>query len=100
MCFISDTDKLAYHSDYDEARYGPDPVIASVSFGAERDFILRRNADHDRKIVFALGAGAAMLMHGTCQKTWEHSVPARKAGFVNGRINLTFRYRTPSPTRE
>ena len=64
-----------------------------MSFGAERDFYLRRKSDHDRKVQFALGAGAALLMHGTCQKTWEHSVPARKVG--SGRINLTFRYRLP-----
>ena len=45
-----------------------DPVIASLSFGAERDFFLRRKADHDDKTVFSLGGGAALLMAGKCQK--------------------------------
>ena len=88
-------DHLAYHSDYDEKRYGTAPVIASLSFGAERDFILRRKDDKDDKTVFALGAGAALLMAGACQTEYAHSVPARKSSGVVGRINLTFRYRLP-----
>lgn len=31
-------------------------MIASVSFGASRDFDLRLNADHARKVRFPLGA--------------------------------------------
>ena len=88
-------DHLAYHSDYDEKRYGKAPVIASLSFGAERDFLLRRKADKDDKTVFALGGGAALLMAGACQSEYEHSVPVRKSSVIGGRINLTFRHRLP-----
>ena len=57
---------------------------------------MRCKADTDKKYVFALGGGAALLMHGeNCQKTWEHGVPARKGSAPCGRINLTFRYRIP-----
>lgn len=72
-------------------RYGPEPVIASVSFGDKRDFVLRRKSDHSDQRVFSLGGGAALIMHGKCQQTWEHSLPKRK-GRPNPRINLTFRH--------
>ena len=87
---------LAYHRDKDAKVYGDAPVIASVSFGCERDFELRKCKATDEKYVFALGGGAALLMHGAnCQKTWEHGVPARAGAPPGGRINLTFRYRIP-----
>ncbi len=81
---------MGWHDDHDAARYGADPVIASVSFGVERDFLLRRNADESDKRVFKLGGGAVLVMGGTCQRTWKHSLPARKSA-PGARINLTFR---------
>ena len=35
------SDYVSWHAD-DEALYGPTPEIASVSFGCERDFLLRK----------------------------------------------------------
>ena len=84
-------DSLSWHDDFDAARYGEDPVIASVSFGAERIFRLRRKADTAEQVDFTLGAGAILVMAGTCQKTWQHCVPKR-AKTPTERINLTFRY--------
>ena len=39
---------------------------------------------------FLLGCGSLLLMRGTLQQHWVHSVPKRK-GLEGGRINLTFR---------
>lgn len=86
----SGDDYLSWHDDHDVKRYGPEPVIASVSFGDKRDFMLRRKSNNSDKYVFSLGGGAALIMHGKCQQTWEHSLPARK-GRPCGRINMTFR---------
>lgn len=73
-----------------EKLYGLNPVIGSASFGVPRDFILRRNADRSQKVPFHLGPGDLLVMGGTCQHTWQHSVPPRRR--VEGaRINLTFR---------
>lgn len=83
-------DCLGWHDDQDVARYGEEPHIASVSFGTERVFRLRRKANNDEKVDFKLGGGAILLMHGTMQATWEHSVPAKKGALE--RINLTFRH--------
>ncbi len=72
------------------ARYGANPSIASVSFGAERAFQMRNKKRHEQKVEFSLGGGAVLLMSGTAQATWQHSVPKR-ASLPGARINLTFR---------
>ena len=81
-------DYLSWHSD-NEKELGLNPTIASVNFGAERDFILRMN-DEPIKITIPLGHGSLLLMSGELQKYWEHSVPKRKK-VKDMRINLTFR---------
>ena len=69
---------------------GEEPTIASVSLGATRDFLLRKNSDHSEKHVFNLSSGDLIIMRGNTQKTWMHAVP-RRANVKDGRINLTFR---------
>jgi len=80
---------MGWHSDQDLRRYGDAPNIASVSFGAERDFVLKRKDESGRQLVYRLGGGAALLMGGKTQEFWQHSVPRRAGAFA--RINLTFR---------
>lgn len=62
----------------------------SASFGAARDFIVRRNSDHSQKVTFVLGSGDVLVMGGSMQDHWMHSVPKR-AHVPGPRINLTFR---------
>ena len=83
-------DNMGWHSDEDIPRYGEDPHICSVSFGAERVFRLRRNSDHTEQVYFTLGGGAVLLMHGKTQKFWQHSLPKRSGALE--RMNLTFRF--------
>ena len=54
-------DHMSWHSD-NEALYGPQPVIGSVSLGEARDFVLRENDDHDHKLMFSLGNGDMLTM--------------------------------------
>ena len=54
-------DHMSWHSD-NEALYGSQPVIGSVSFGEARDFVLRHNDDHSLKIIFPLGNGDMLTM--------------------------------------
>ncbi|KAI3424264.1 hypothetical protein D9Q98_009618 [Chlorella vulgaris] len=82
-------DSIAWHSD-SEPLYGSNPTIASISLGAARDFLLRRNADHSDKYRFRLGGGALLAMSGPVQQQWMHSVP-RRAALAGERISLTFR---------
>ena len=82
-------DHMGWHAD-DETELGDNPVIASVNFGATRDFVLRRIDDPTQKIVIPLQHGSLLVMRGELQHYWQHSLPKRKA--VNSsRFNLTFR---------
>lgn len=84
-------DTVSWHSD-DEPGLGTDPVIASVSLGASREFVLRHRFRRDLhgKISLTLNDGSLLLMAGSTQQCWEHSVP-RRMGVTDARINLTFR---------
>lgn len=82
-------DRIAWHSD-NETLFGDRPTIASASFGCRRDFVLRRNADTTDKYRFCLGEGDVLIMKGSTQEHWKHSVPKR-ADVEGGRISLTFR---------
>ncbi|KAK9834792.1 hypothetical protein WJX74_010721 [Apatococcus lobatus] len=81
-------DNLGWHSD-NEKLFGPKPTIASVSLGARRDFVLRRNSDHSQKWKCSLGEGDILIMKGRTQSDWMHSIPKRSS--CGPRINLTFR---------
>lgn len=85
--YRSGRDSVGWHSD-DEPELGPEPRIASLSYGAKRDFLMRDKLT-GRKLKLALGDGDLLVMGGTCQQEWEHSVPKRAA--AGERINLTFR---------
>jgi alkylated DNA repair dioxygenase AlkB len=80
-------DSVSWHSD-DEAELGKNPVIASISLGAARTFLMRHKTTGERKR-FTLTHGSLLVMAGNCQEEWEHSVP--KCSAKGERINLTFR---------
>lgn len=82
-------DHMGWHSD-DEPGLGKQPLIASVSLGAGRDFVLRRKDDHRHKISLHLQHGSLLLMAGTTQQCWQHALPRRRQ-LTQERINLTFR---------
>src|SRR5262249_30129881 len=81
-------DSLSYHAD-NERELGPNPVVASVSLGAVRKFVLQ-HAGSKETLSFLLAPGSLLIMGGTCQHYWRHAVPKTKA-VVGERINLTFR---------
>jgi len=82
-------DSMGWHSD-DEPELGPEPVIASVSFGATRDFALRHKHQKTHKMKLSLPSGSLLLMSGRLQQCWQHRVP-KTCLPVGERINLTFR---------
>jgi alkylated DNA repair dioxygenase AlkB len=81
-------DSIGFHAD-DEPELGVNPVIGSISLGAERRFILKHPASGE-KLEFALPHGSLLVMGGTSQLHWRHGVPKTKKP-VGPRINLTFR---------
>lgn len=82
-------DSMGWHRD-NEKELGTNPVIASVSFGAPRRFLLRHYTDKKLVREIVLTHGSLLLMRGETQHYWEHSIPktAKPAG---SRINITFR---------
>ncbi len=88
-------DCMGMHSD-DERELGPQPAIASLSFGHPRMFTLKhkvRGAAAPIKI--ALGDGSLLLMSGDTQKNWRHGI-ARTRRSCTARVNLTFRLIFPA----
>lgn len=82
-------DSMGWHRD-NEKELGPQPVIASVSLGAERVFQLRRYRSGEKSISVPLTSGSLLVMRGDCQTFWEHRIP-KTSRAVGQRINLTFR---------
>lgn len=81
-------DSMGWHSD-DEPELGPEPVIASLSLGGTRRFVLKHRRT-DARHAIELPSGSLLLMHGATQRDWKHALP-RTARPVAARINLTFR---------
>lgn len=79
---------MAWHSD-DEKSLGRDSTIASVSLGADREFRFKHKR-LDEKISVLLESGSLLVMKGTTQTHWLHSIPKTKK-IRTPRINLTFR---------
>lgn len=82
-------DAMGWHSD-DEPELGQRPVIASVSLGGERRFLLREKRKGARSLGLTLAHGSLLLMHGDLQQRFQHALP-RTAKDIGARINLTFR---------
>ncbi len=80
-------DAMGWHRD-DEPELGDSPVIASLSLGATRRFLLK--ADAGDRHAFELAQGDLLLMSGESQRRYRHALP-RTAKPVGPRINLTFR---------
>ncbi|WP_119009631.1 alpha-ketoglutarate-dependent dioxygenase AlkB family protein [Vibrio superstes] len=81
-------DSMGWHKD-NEKELGTHPMIASVSFGATRRFVLR-HCQSKTKLEFLLKEGALLIMAGELQEYWQHSVP-KTTKISQSRINLTFR---------
>jgi alkylated DNA repair dioxygenase AlkB len=79
---------MGWHSD-DEGSLGKNNTIASLSFGAERKFSFKHK--RTKQIVsLVLEHGSLLVMKGTTQSNWLHSLPKSK-NRTQPRINLTFR---------
>ena len=81
-------DHLGWHSD-DELINGSEPLIASISLGAERRFDMRHR-ETGEVVSAPLGHGTLLVMSGLSQKCWEHRIP-KMPRIADPRINLTFR---------
>lgn len=113
--YATGSDSISYHSD-DEHFLEREPAIASFSFLGVRDFLMKHKPPGQAKgkatraegaadpvteaeiakaagspLKFALRPGTMILMRGTTQSNWLHSIPKRAGDGGGGRINITFR---------
>lgn len=79
---------MGWHSD-DETSILRDSGIASISLGAEREFRLKHKTGGE-KVSILLESGSLLVMKGSTQRHWLHSIPKTKT-VITPRINLTFR---------
>ena len=83
-------DSMGFHSD-DERELGARPVIASLSLGEERTFVMKHRVNKILKpIRLRLASGSLLLMKGETQRYWKHGI-AKESFPCGPRINLTFR---------
>lgn len=105
-------DFMGWHSD-DERSLGAEPIIASVSVGAQRKFVIRKKrprvfdslassnnasraseqhfSDFD-KLEYILTHGSLLVMSGRMQQRYQHSLPKVALSRCSDmRLNFTFR---------
>lgn len=93
--YRSGSDSMGWHSD-DEKELGPDPVIASISLGGARRFLLRHRRRQDLPThEIMLENGSLLVMRAGSQDAWRHSIPKTRRA-VAPRINLTYRHIMPA----
>lgn len=81
-------DSVAWHGDHIKKEI-EEPVVALVSLGEPRKFLLRpRGGGPSRS--FLLRGGDLLVTGGRTQREWEHSVP--KVAKAGPRISLAFRH--------
>ena len=91
-------DSVAWHADR-ELRRLDDTVVAIVTLGAPRPFLLRPQPGtaipaswrRRRSIDLRPAGGDLLVMGGTCQARWEHCVP-KVAGGAGPRISASIRW--------
>ena len=82
-------DSMSWHSD-DEPELGAEPVIASLSFGAQRRFRFRSRETRKIALAIDLAHGSLLVMRGATQRLYQHDLP-KSAADSAVRVNLTFR---------
>ena len=83
-------DSMGLHSD-DEPELGERPILASLSLGEERTFILKhKRAKALKPVRLKLASGSLLLMRGDTQRYWKHGID-KETRSCGPRVNLTFR---------
>lgn len=87
--YRNERDSVGYHSD-DEKELGPEPTIASLSFGETRTFVFKSKNKRHKPVRLALEDGSLLLMKGPTQRNWLHAIE-KETQPRGPRVNLTFR---------
>ena len=92
LCLYRDgSDSVAWHGDTIGRSSSEDTMVAIVSLGATRTFAMRPRGG-GASLRLPQAHGDLLVMGGSCQRTWEHSVP-KTAERTGPRISIQFRPR-------
>ena len=86
--YADGSDYMGWHSD-NEKELGSKPIICSLSFGAERRFLIRSKKDRSKEELL-LTHGSLLTMRENSQHDFQHCLPKMRKVYTE-RINLTFR---------
>jgi alkylated DNA repair dioxygenase AlkB len=90
LCMYRDgRDSVAWHGDTIGRGKSEDTMVAIISLGSPRQFLLRPRGG-GATIRHVLGHGDLIVMGGSCQRTWEHAIP-KTVRPVGPRISVQFR---------
>lgn len=90
LCLYRDgNDSVAWHGDTIGRSSTHDTMVAIVGLGATRVFALRPRGGGP-SLRLAHRHGDLLVMGGSCQRTWEHSIP-KTGKQVGPRISIQFR---------
>ena len=92
-------DSVAFHRD-DDLRYCENTVIAILSLGAQRPWLMQPRGAPDRFregggagiVDLAPASGDLLVMGGRCQVNWLHAVPKVRGAQPAGRISAQWRW--------
>ena len=100
LCLYRDgRDSVAWHGDTIGRGRSEDTMVAILSVGTPRPLLLRPRWGHPRtksggghSVRHELGHGDLIVMGGSCQRTWEHTIP-KTSRPTGPRISIQFRPR-------
>jgi alkylated DNA repair dioxygenase AlkB len=95
LCWYRDgSDSVAWHGDTIGRSSTQDTMVAIVSLGATRTFALRPRdrTSQGRSLRLPQAHGDLLVMGGSCQRTWEHSIP-KTSSTTGARVSIQFRPR-------
>ncbi|MER8225128.1 alpha-ketoglutarate-dependent dioxygenase AlkB [Streptomyces sp. NPDC094143] len=91
LCYYRDgRDSVAWHGDRNGRGAREDTMVAILSVGTPRDLLLRPLGGGRDTVRRPLGHGDLVVMGGSCQRTWEHSIP-KSTRATGPRISIQFR---------
>ena len=90
-------DSVAFHRDR-ELRHLDDTLVAIVTLGAVRPFLVRPRAGGASRDLRP-ASGDLLVMGGRCQADWEHGIPKVAAAGPRVSVSLRWSARVGRPTR-
>ena len=92
FCLYRDgRDGVAWHGDTVGRNSTVDTLVAIISLGARRRLLLRPKSGGPARR-FEVGEGDLLVMGGSCQRTWQHTIP-KTVRPVGPRISVQLRPR-------